>query len=444
VLSDTARLEAGSTGGAQVIELGAGSADTKVTEDHGPAEVFAFSDAQTTTEAEVDAEPAPAPEPEEPEEYDPITAAINAYGLPQRRPGASGAGTGTSVQSMGGGFFERVEPDEAEKADAQLGAALLVGEDDVVDAVLAEDEHDAEVHPFAVVSDAREEEERAPIALGPADREAEADETEQVESDEHVAEVLEAEVAEPEVEEAVAEETEAVAEETEETEHVAEVEETVAEVAEPEVEEAVAELADEPVEEDSSDHLAPVLATLPLNPSVPLDVTAEKEAAEHTNGNGNGQENGHAAANGFARIGRAASMSSGPLDRGAPTPASMEDDETPIFRSLRSNWLTADTGERPWADTEVDAGWDAADRVEATPPTRRPEAGLPMRRPGNRLIPGGLSTPEPSHTVRDPDAIRARLAAHAAGVSRGRRSASAAETMTAHDPGTTTQEVDPA
>ena len=61
----------------------------------------------------------------------------------------------------------------------------------------------------------------------------------------------------------------------------------------------------------------------------------------------------------------------------ARTPASMDEDETPIFRSLRSNWLSADTGERPWADSEVDAGWDAADRVEATPPTRRTETGLP-------------------------------------------------------------------
>jgi len=38
--------------------------------------------------------------------------------------------------------------------------------------------------------------------------------------------------------------------------------------------------------------------------------------------------------------------------------------------------------------------------------------------------------------VRDPEAIRARLAAHAAGVSRGRNAASV--------PDTTTQEADPA
>jgi hypothetical protein len=115
----------------------------------------------------------------------------------------------------------------------------------------------------------------------------------------------------------------------------------------------------------------------------------------------------------------------------------MADDETPIFRSLRSNWLSDDTGERPWADSEVDAGWDAADRVEATQPTRRTETGLPVRRPGNRLIPGGLTT-QTTQTVRDPEAIRARLAAHVAGVSRGRTAASESPTVP------TTEGVDPA
>jgi hypothetical protein len=45
-----------------------------------------------------------------------------------------------------------------------------------------------------------------------------------------------------------------------------------------------------------------------------------------------------------------------------------------------------------------------------------------MRRPGNRLVPGGV-TPAPAAVSRDPEAIRARLAAHAAGVSRGRTAA---------------------
>ena len=161
-------------------------------------------------------------------------------------------------------------------------------------------------------------------------------------------------------------------------------------------------------------------------------------AAAARNGNGNGRParrggSGAGARPGWRRHGRR--TPAGPNGT-ARTPASMDEDETPIFRSLRSNWLSTDSGERPWANSEVDAGWDAADRVEATPPTRRTETGLPMRRPGNRLIPGGLSTPAPVQTVRDPEAIRARLAAHAAGVSRGRNAASV--------PDTTTQEADPA
>ena len=144
-------------------------------------------------------------------------------------------------------------------------------------------------------------------------------------------------------------------------------------------------------------------------------------------GNGrSGNGSGNASSNGSGN---------GSLNGSARTPASMEEDETPIFRSLRSNWLSADSGERPWADSEVDAGWEAADRIEAAPPTRRTEAGLPMRRPGNRLIPGGLTT-QTVQTVRDPEAIRARLAAHAAGVSRGRRNATGPTDTTA-------QEVDP-
>ena len=59
-----------------------------------------------------------------------------------------------------------------------------------------------------------------------------------------------------------------------------------------------------------------------------------------------------------------------------------------------------------------------------------------MRRPGNRLVPGGVPSAAPTGPtaapvvartatplVRDPETIRARLAAHAAGVSRGRSAA---------------------
>jgi hypothetical protein len=98
---------------------------------------------------------------------------------------------------------------------------------------------------------------------------------------------------------------------------------------------------------------------------------------------------------------------------------------TPIFGQLRSNWLNDDE-ESVWADTEVDRGWNAADKAESADADAEghTRTGLPVRRPGGRLVPGGVSN-EPTVVARDPDAIRNRLAAHAAGVSRGRAAAAA-------------------
>jgi hypothetical protein len=74
-----------------------------------------------------------------------------------------------------------------------------------------------------------------------------------------------------------------------------------------------------------------------------------------------------------------------------------------------------------WKYSEVEAGWAEADRVaETEAPVNA--AGLPTRRPGTRLVPGGVAKPATVGT-RDPEAIRTRLAAHAAGVSRGRAAA---------------------
>lgn len=108
--------------------------------------------------------------------------------------------------------------------------------------------------------------------------------------------------------------------------------------------------------------------------------------------------------------------------------------DTPIFRALRSAWLTANPSEEAWRSSEVEAGWDRADSVAAPQPEApRTASGLPVRRPGTRLVPGGVSKPVKT-TARDPEAIRARLAAHAAGVSRGRAAATAgADRTPSHD-----------
>ncbi|HSE09971.1 MAG TPA: ATP-binding protein [Nocardioidaceae bacterium] len=99
--------------------------------------------------------------------------------------------------------------------------------------------------------------------------------------------------------------------------------------------------------------------------------------------------------------------------------------DTPIFRSLRSAWLSADDDAQPWRTSEIEAGWEMAEQLAEKPAEPEvSESGLPVRRPGSRLVPGGVTT-SPAAKVRDPEAIRARLAAHASGVTRGRAAANA-------------------
>ena len=91
---------------------------------------------------------------------------------------------------------------------------------------------------------------------------------------------------------------------------------------------------------------------------------------------------------------------------------------------MRSGWLTGDADEIH--ETEVDRGWEiAAQHVAETAPVAEPAAaavvtGLPRRAPGERLVPGSVTPPTAAKT-RDPEAIRRRLQAHTAGVSRGRQ-----------------------
>ena len=104
------------------------------------------------------------------------------------------------------------------------------------------------------------------------------------------------------------------------------------------------------------------------------------------------------------------------------------EDDSPIFRQLRSAWFSGDESSQPWRTTEIEAGWEKAEEVVEVPVAAEvSESGLPMRRPGTRLVPGGVE-PTPILAVRDPAAIRARLAAHSSGVARGRRDAANADT----------------
>ena len=128
-------------------------------------------------------------------------------------------------------------------------------------------------------------------------------------------------------------------------------------------------------------------------------------------------------------------VASGALD-GDWTDPGNDGFDTPIFRSLRSAWLSSGADAQQWRTSEIEVGWEMADQVAETP--AEPEvsqSGLPVRRPGSRLVPGGVTT-TPTATPRDPEAVRARLAAHASGVSRG-RAAATATTAAAPDPSLT-------
>jgi hypothetical protein len=207
-------------------------------------------------------------------------------------------------------------------------------------------------------------------------------------------------------------ETPQVEAKVEEPQVEAKVEEPAAEVEEPAVhDDADADDFDDAVAEESALDLTPTApaepSATPLFPVTPLAPAAEEPA-----------ESWVAAALATPTPPPAPVTAYDLLDSRSPLPEPTED-ETPIFRTLRSNWLTAGAGEDTWTTSEIEAGWEAAEQVAEAPSLQLSDSGLPMRRPGKRLVPGGVS-PAPVNVERDPEAIRARLAAHAAGVSRGR------------------------
>ncbi|MEO7267580.1 MAG: sensor histidine kinase [Knoellia sp.] len=95
--------------------------------------------------------------------------------------------------------------------------------------------------------------------------------------------------------------------------------------------------------------------------------------------------------------------------------------ETPIFKQLQTSWLSdGDTADLPWASEEIDQGWQAAERAVAGESAGLSRSGLPMRRPGSTLVPGQAGQGGNGAVARDPEAIRAHLNRHLAGVRRGR------------------------
>lgn len=101
--------------------------------------------------------------------------------------------------------------------------------------------------------------------------------------------------------------------------------------------------------------------------------------------------------------------------------------DPPIFAELSSNWLD-DPASNPRAGTAWesagDDGWNAARRAAQAPVDARTGGGLPMRQPGHRLVPGGVTGAVEKPTTptrgRDPESIRANLSRHQEGVRNGR------------------------
>lgn len=116
-----------------------------------------------------------------------------------------------------------------------------------------------------------------------------------------------------------------------------------------------------------------------------------------------------------------------PVETPRPGHADVDHDDA-IYQKMLSEWLVdphelSHSTDLNWKSV-WDNGWSAAEAADAAPVRHRTSEGLPVRRPGARLIPGHPDA-ENGHPVpvRDPDAVRASLGGHFGGVHAGRRHA---------------------
>lgn len=111
-----------------------------------------------------------------------------------------------------------------------------------------------------------------------------------------------------------------------------------------------------------------------------------------------------------------------------------DSDDDAIYQTMLSEWLVdphelSHSADLNW-QTVWDHGWSAAAAAQAAPVQDRTPEGLPIRRPGARLVPGAAEQADAAdggrvarNVVRDPDTVRAGLASHFGGVAAGRRHA---------------------
>ncbi len=211
--------------------------------------------------------------------------------------------------------------------------------------------------------------------------------------------------------------------EPEELEETAAVDTTRSDEEQVEVPIAETDETDETPDEESEEP-DPVPAPTLLSSFRPISVVRDQQASSPApvNGFANGSVNGSESSSDTNADTTAPTSSSEPIDTLSAPMASLPDtgeDSTPLYRMLRSSWFTASGESKGWDSGEADRGWEAADRATEAAPSQLTRSGLPVRDPGNRLVPGGVNTANGA-VRRDPEAIRARLAAHAAGVARGR------------------------
>ncbi|MBI5340458.1 MAG: sensor histidine kinase [Mycolicibacterium rufum] len=102
-------------------------------------------------------------------------------------------------------------------------------------------------------------------------------------------------------------------------------------------------------------------------------------------------------------------------------------DDDAIYQKMLSEWLVdphelSHSTDLNW-QTVWDHGWSAAAAAESAPVLDHTVEGLPVRRPGARLVPGApddAGNGSGAHAARDPDAVRAGIVNHFGGVHAGR------------------------